>query len=108
MQQEFYASYCQTPCNSNGADAFNISYELSTTIGLNASQYVLISLIDQVCPLERVFVTPVTNADWDLLVSNKQIIVCWLSNLWNNIYHYTTNIIKCLMINDISDDIPKE
>jgi len=72
VQQEFYASYCQTPCNSNGADAFNISYELSTTIGLNASQYVLISLIDQVCPLERVFVTPVTNADWDLLVSNKQ------------------------------------
>ncbi|XP_060858422.1 peroxisomal ATPase PEX1 isoform X1 [Metopolophium dirhodum] len=71
VQQEFYASYCQTPCNSNGADAFNISYELSTTIGLNALQYVLISLIDQVCPLERVFVTPVTNADWDLLMLNN-------------------------------------
>lgn len=75
VQQEFYASYCQTPCNSNGAEAFNISYELATTIGLIASQYVLISLINQVNTLERVYVTPVTNADWDLLVSNKQIIV---------------------------------
>ncbi|XP_060847155.1 peroxisomal ATPase PEX1 [Rhopalosiphum padi] len=71
VQQEFYASYCQTPCNSNGADAFNISYELSTTIGLNASQYVLISLIDQIYPLDRVFVTPVTNEDWDLLMLNN-------------------------------------
>ncbi|XP_015379787.1 PREDICTED: peroxisome biogenesis factor 1 isoform X2 [Diuraphis noxia] len=71
VQQEFYASYCQTPCNANGADAFNISYELSTTIGLIASQYVLISLIDQVYTLERVFVTPVTNADWDLLMLNN-------------------------------------
>lgn len=86
VQQEFYASYCQTPCNSNGADAFNISYELAKTIGLIASQYVLISLIDQVQTLERVFVTPVTNADWDLLVSNKQIIVCLQPNFLNCSY----------------------
>ncbi|XP_027844705.2 peroxisome biogenesis factor 1 [Aphis gossypii] len=71
VQQELYASYCQTPCNSNGADAFNISYELSKTIGLTASQYVLISLIDQIYPLKRVFVTPVTNEDWDLLTLNN-------------------------------------
>ncbi|XP_025196709.1 peroxisome biogenesis factor 1 [Melanaphis sacchari] len=74
VQQEFFASYCQTPCNSNGADAFNISYELSTTTGLNASQFVLISLIDQIYPLERIFVTPVTNEDWDLLTLNNDLL----------------------------------
>jgi len=77
MQQELYASCCQTPCNSNGADAFNISYELSKTIGLTSSQYVLISLIDQIYPLKRVFVTPVANEDWDLLVSTKQIVIAY-------------------------------
>lgn len=68
--REFYASYSQTPYNSHGDDAFNISHELSSTIGFTRSQFVLITVVDQVYPLERIYVTPVTNEDWDLLVSN--------------------------------------
>lgn len=67
--REFYASYSQTPYNSYGDDAFNISHELSSTIGFNRSQYVWITVVDQVYPLERIYVTPVTDEDWELLVS---------------------------------------
>jgi hypothetical protein len=102
VQQEFYASYCQTPCNSNGADAFNISYELSTTIGLNASQYVLISLIDQIYPLDRVFVTPVTNEDWDLLVSTNIISNSLLTIKFVKLYLLLYKYYK--MCNNVSGD----
>jgi hypothetical protein len=66
--REFYTSFSQTPFNSNGDDALNISHELSSTMGLDNSQHVLITIIGPVHPLNRVYVTPVTNEDWDLLV----------------------------------------
>lgn len=66
--REFYASFSQTPFNSNGDDALNISYELSSTIGLDRSQYVLIKIIGPMHTLNRIYVTPVTDEDWDLLV----------------------------------------
>lgn len=66
---EMFMSYSQTPYNSNGDGAFNVSYELLSTIGLSLSQDVLVRVINQVYPLERIYVTPVTSEDWDLLVS---------------------------------------
>lgn len=69
IPEEFYASYCQTPYNSNGHEAFNISHELLSTIKLNEAQHVLVTVVDQVYPLERIYVSPVTKEDWDLLVS---------------------------------------
>lgn len=70
--EEFYVSYSQTPYNSNGDDAFNISHEFSSTIGLYKSQNVLITGINYVNPLERIYVTPVTNDDWEILVCYKK------------------------------------
>lgn len=64
-----YMSYSQTPCNANGDEAFNISHELLTTSGLSRSQLVCVSVDDQVYSLERIYVNPVTDEDWDLLVS---------------------------------------
>lgn len=69
---EFYMSYSQTPYNSNGDEAFNISYELLVTVGLKKLQQLLITVINQVYPLERIYVTPVTNEDWDLLVIKQK------------------------------------
>lgn len=71
---EFYVSYSQTPCNSNGNYAFNISHELLSSIGLYKSQNVLITVIDQIPTLERIHVSPVTIEDWDLLVSYNYFI----------------------------------
>lgn len=72
--EEFYLSYSQTPYNSNGDDAFNISHELSSSICLSKSKDVLITSIKYVNSLDRIYVTPVTNDDWELLVCIKKII----------------------------------
>lgn len=64
-------SYSQTPCNANGDEAFNISYELLITSGLSRLQSVCVSVDDQVYPLERIYVNPVSDEDWDLLVSQN-------------------------------------
>lgn len=72
--EEFYVSYSQTPYNSNGDDALNISHEFSSTIGLYKSQHVLITDINYVNSLERIYVTPVTNDDWEILVCYKKKI----------------------------------
>lgn len=85
---EFYASYSQTPYNSNGEDAFNISHELLTTIGYKQSQSVSIMIVEQANPLERVYVTPLTANDLDLLVSNKKyFILVLLLNLLIHVYN---------------------
>lgn len=72
--EEIYVSYSQTPYNSNGDDAFNISHEFSSTIGLYKLQHVLITGINYINSLERIYVTPVTNDDWEILVCYKKII----------------------------------
>lgn len=66
--EDFYASYSQTPFNSNGDNAFNISYELLSTMRLKISENVLITPIDHISTLKYINVTPVTNDDWELLV----------------------------------------
>lgn len=40
-----------------------------SSLGLTRSEEVLVTVVDQVYPLERVDITPVTSDDWDLLVS---------------------------------------
>ncbi|VVC44744.1 ATPase, AAA-type, core,ATPase, AAA-type, conserved site,Peroxisome biogenesis factor 1, N-terminal [Cinara cedri] len=71
VQAELYVSCSQTPYNSNGDEMFNISHEFLITLGLKVSQLVLITVVDHVYPLERIYVTPLTEEDWDLLVLNN-------------------------------------
>lgn len=79
--EDFYSSYSQTPYNSNGDYAFNISHELLSTMRLKKSQNVLITPIDQVSTLKFIHVTPVTNEDWDLLVKYNYFFVISFSSI---------------------------
>ncbi|XP_050529647.1 peroxisome biogenesis factor 1 isoform X2 [Daktulosphaira vitifoliae] len=95
-KQEFFTSYCQTPFNSNGNEALNISHEMLSALQLQESDLVTVAIFDQISSLERIYVTPLTNDDWDLLmlnnvslqdnilqqlqiVYNKQICPIWVS-----------------------------
>lgn len=69
---DLYVSCSQTPYNSNGDETLNISHELLNTLALKKSQYVLATVMNQVYPLQRIYVTPVTVEDWDLIVSKKK------------------------------------
>ncbi|XP_050439980.1 uncharacterized protein LOC126845364 [Adelges cooleyi] len=70
-ERHFYMSCCQTPSNANGDDAFNMSFEMLTALQLRRSQLVTIAVFDEAPYLQRIWVSPVTEEDFDLLLLNN-------------------------------------